>query len=75
MFNNAVRDIRAKRDRRISSENNEIERRTEQKAHRKYICVKTFKAIALFLPITAILVGIDVFSNRGIYEVKASYSG
>lgn len=75
-FNNAVRDIRAKRDRRISSENNEIERRAEQNAHKKYVCAKTFKAIALFLPIIiAILVGIDIFSNRAIYEVKASYGG
>lgn len=69
-FNNAVREIQAKRDRRVSSENNEIERKAEQKAHRKYVCAKTFKAIALFLPIIiAILVGIDIFSNRAIYEV------
>lgn len=75
-FNSAIDEICKNRERRKIAEYLESEREAERKAYKKYACAKAFKTLAFLLPmLIAILAGVDIFTNRAIYEVKVNYGG
>jgi len=73
-FNNALSEVTTRRNRRIESENRAEYDRKKSKAHAKYVFAKFLKMIAMLLPVVlAIFVGVDIFSNKALYEVDHSF--
>ena len=73
-FNNALSEVTTRRNRRIEGENRAEYDRKKSKAHAKYVFAKFLKTIAMLLPVVlAIFVGIDIFSNKALYEVDHSF--
>lgn len=73
-FNNALSEVTTRRNRRIEGENRAEYERKKNKAYAKYAFAKFLKTIAILLPVVlAIFVGVDIFSNKALYEVDHSF--
>lgn len=73
-FNNALSEVTTRRNRRIEGENRAEYDRKKSKAHAKYAFAKFLKTIAMLLPVVlAIFVGVDIFTNKALYEVDHSF--
>ena len=73
-FNSALSEVASRRNRRIEGENRAEYDRKRNKAYAKYAFAKFLKTIAILLPVVlAIFVGVDIFSNKAIYEVDHSF--
>ena len=73
-FNSALSEVTSRRNRRIEGENRAEYDRKRNKAYAKYAFAKFLKTIAILLPVVlAIFVGIDIFSNKALYEVDHSF--
>lgn len=73
-FNNALSEVKTRRNHRIEGEDRAEYDRKKSKAHAKYVFAKFLKTIAMLLPVVlAIFVGVDIFSNKALYEVDHSF--